>query len=90
MKKFIALLIASWIVIIIYLVYFVEVETPQKEIEFIQGGDIQKAQMIDSLSSEIFILNIQINRYELTLEHLKETHPEAAKEFERFLSHETE
>ena len=52
MKRFIALLVASWIVIIIYLTCFLEVERPQKEIDFIEGGDIQKAEMMDSLKTK--------------------------------------
>ena len=57
MKRFIALLVASWIVIIIYFTCFLEVESPQKEIDFIEGGDIQKAEMIDSLKLKDIVNN---------------------------------
>ena len=61
-----------------------------KEQQFIQGGDIQKANIIDSLNSELFILQSINNRYELSLEHLYEVSPSAAKEFEEYFNHETE
>ena len=45
---------------------------------------------IDSLNGEVFILQTQNGRYELSLEHLYEVNPEAAKEFTEFMEHETE
>ena len=62
----------------------------QPKIEVTQGGDIAKAQLIDSLRDELFITKTTIGRYELTVEHMKEVNPKAANEFERYLSHETE
>lgn len=44
----------------------------------------------DSLREELFINKVDIGRYELTIDHLKEYDPKAYKEFDRFLSHETE
>ena len=44
-----ALVIVSWIAIIIYFIYFLEGESANKEIDFIEGGDIKKAEMIDSI-----------------------------------------
>jgi len=44
----------------------------------------------DSLSSEIFILNTTISRYEITLDILKETDSIAAAKFEKILYTETE
>ena len=49
MKKLMALVIVSWIAIIIYFIYFLEGEVAEKEIDFIQGGDIKKAEMVDSI-----------------------------------------
>jgi len=62
----------------------------QPKIEVTQGGDIAKAQLIDSLHDELFNANTTIGRYELTLEHMKEVNPKAADEFEQYMSHETE
>ena len=61
-----------------------------KNQQFIQGGDIQKANIIDSLNSELFNLQSTNGRYELALEHLYEVNPTAAKEFDDFMQQETE
>jgi hypothetical protein len=45
---------------------------------------------IDSLNGELFILQTQNGRYELSLEHLYEVNPKAAKQFDEYLQHETE
>ena len=52
MKKLMALVIVLWIAIIIYFIYFLEGEVSSKEIDFIQGGHIKKAGMIDSLKAK--------------------------------------
>ena len=44
----------------------------------------------DSLNMELFNEKTQNGRYELTLEHLEEVNPKAAKEFNDYLEHETE
>ncbi len=69
-----------------------EIDGLKKQLKFqpVVGGDIQKANTIDSLNDEIFILQSQNGRYELSLEHLYEVNPKAAKEFTNFMEHETE
>jgi len=62
----------------------------EQKIEVVVGGDIEKANTIDSLNSEIFILHTQLGRYELSLDHLNEVNPKAGKEFTNFMEHETE
>jgi hypothetical protein len=62
----------------------------EQKIEVVVGGDIEKANLIDSLNDELFILQTQNGRYELSLEHLYEINPKAAKEFTNFMEHETE
>ena len=62
----------------------------EQKIEVLVGGDIQKANTIDSLNEEIFILHTQLGRYELSLEHLYEVNPKAGKQFTEFMEHETE
>ena len=44
----------------------------------------------DSLYDELFIQKTTNGRYELSLEHLYEVNPKAAKEFDEFLNNETE
>jgi hypothetical protein len=62
----------------------------QQKVEVVVGGDIQKANLIDSLHDELFQAKVQNGRYELSLEHLYEVNPSAAKEFDDFMAHETE
>jgi hypothetical protein len=62
----------------------------EQRIEVVVGGDIQKANLIDSLHDELFNEKVQNGRYELSLEHLYEVNPKAAKEFTNFMEHETE
>lgn len=49
-----------------------------------------KQNLIDSLHDEAFNSSTVNGRYELSLEHLKEVNPKAAKEFEEFFDHQTE
>jgi hypothetical protein len=44
----------------------------------------------DSLHDELFISKAENGRYELSLEHLYQINPKAAKEFTEFMEHETE
>jgi hypothetical protein len=46
--------------------------------------------IVDSLEEELFMLQTQNGRYELSLEHLYEVNPKAGKEFQNFMEHETE
>jgi hypothetical protein len=69
----------------------------EPKIEVYTGGDIQKGMLIDSLQNrcdslkdELFILQTQNGRYELSLEYLYEINPKAGKEFQNFMEHETE
>jgi hypothetical protein len=64
---------------------------------FLEGGDIEKAKYIDSLTNlidslhdEAFISNNTLGRYEISLQNLEEVNPKAAKQFNDFLTNETE
>lgn len=50
----------------------------------------QRESLIDSLHAEMFILNSQLGRVELSLDHLNQVNPKAFGEFSRFYDHETE
>jgi hypothetical protein len=62
----------------------------QLEVQPVVGGDIQKANLIDSLHDELFNAKAEAGRYELTLEHLKEVNPKLGKQMEDWMAHETE
>ena len=46
--------------------------------------------IVDSLQEELFMLQTQNGRYELSLEHLYEVNPNAGKQFTTFMENETE
>lgn len=50
----------------------------------------QKKREIDSLKQEILVNGLIINRYEMTLEILKEKDPDVSEKFEETMSTETE
>jgi hypothetical protein len=62
----------------------------ERKIEVVVGGDIQKAQTIDSLQSELFVQQTIVTRYETALELLKEEDKKAADKFELILTTQTE
>jgi hypothetical protein len=45
---------------------------------------------VDDLRDENFINHVQLDRYELTLDHLQQVNPNAALQFVNFMNHETE
>lgn len=62
----------------------------EQKIEVVVGGDIEKAQTIDSLQSELFVQHTINMRYEMALEMLKEENPSAAEAYELILTTKTE
>lgn len=98
MKEFIAkyqkAIVGTGAIAVLVVCYFQQKELTKlragEKIEVVVGGDIQKANTIDSLNEEIFILHTQNGRYELTFEHLKEVNPKLGKEMEDWMNHETE
>ena len=60
---------------------------------FVEGGDIQKAELIqtiDSLKNEMFVMGIELNRYEVAYEIFLKRNPKAAKQYGTIISDETE
>lgn len=98
MKKFLApLLTAGTMLALLYTVYGYREQNEKLKNElntiapgFLEGGDIGKANIVDSLNDEIFNLQSMNGRYELSIQHLEEVNPKAAKQFNDYLSHETE
>ena len=63
-------------------------EARQREIT--SSDSVRKQVIIDSLKEELFQLQSENGRYEMTFEHLKEVDPKASKEFEHYFNNETE
>jgi hypothetical protein len=62
----------------------------EQKIEVVVGGDIEKANTIDSLESELFVQQTIVTRYETALELLKEEDKKAGDKFELILTTQTE
>jgi hypothetical protein len=98
MKEFIAkyqkAIVGTGAVSVLIVCYFQQKELTklraEQKIEVVVGGDIEKANLIDSLHDELFQSKVENGRYELSLQHLYEVNPKAAKEFDDFMAHETE
>lgn len=82
MKKYIGAILSIGTVAMLFYTLF-DLKDQVKQIPVLQH-------QLDSLQAETFNLSTQNGRYELTLEHLKEVNPKAAKEFENYMNHETE
>jgi len=98
MKKFFGpLLTAGTMLALLYTTYGYREQNEKLKSElktiapnFLEGGDIKKANIVDSLQEELFVLQTQNGRYELSLQHLEEVNPKAAKQFNDYLTNETE
>ena len=98
MKEFISkyqkAIVGTGAVAVLVVCYFQQKELSklrtEQKIEVVVGGDIEKANLIDSLHDELFQSKVENGRYELSLQHLYEVNPKAAKEFDDFMAHETE
>ena len=93
MKKFInPLLSLGTAAALLGAIYFQnqEIDSLKKQtpIQNVAGSDNQN--IVDSLQEELFMLQTQNGRYELSLEHLYEVNPKAGKEFTNFMENETE
>jgi hypothetical protein len=105
MKEFIAkyqkVIVGTGAVAVLLVCYLQQKELAklrkEQNINVVVGGDIQKAQMIDSLqnvidsvTAENLPLQIQLGKYEVALELLKEEDKKAADKFELILTTQTE
>lgn len=93
MKKFInPILRLGTAIALLSVIYFQnkELKELRLKMEPVVGGDIQKAEVIDSLQTELFNAQNINGRYELALEHLYEVNPKAGKQFDEYLNNETE
>ncbi len=96
MKKFInPLLTFGTTMALLYVIYGQNEQLTKLKSEQVKVYNVPLAvdslqNIIDSLETETFS-TLSINgRYELSLEHLREVNPKAAKQFEDYMSHETE
>lgn len=98
MKKFFGpLLTAGTMLALLYTVYGYrqQNEKLKKEVTFVSDSVLTHnvdslTKLVDSLNNEAFSANNAMGRYELSLQHLEEVNPNAAKQFNDYLTNETE
>lgn len=89
----VSLLIGFTITSIKYVNSIDELKKCQTDKGFVSGGDIQKANLqetVDSLQNELFIKSTEVGRYEIAFEIFKEKNKTGAQEFELILTTQTE
>ena len=93
-SKYQKAIVGTGAVAVLVICYFQQKELSklrkEQKIEVVAGGDIQKAELIDSLKSELFVAQTISARYEIALELLKEENPKAAEAYELILTTKTE
>jgi hypothetical protein len=86
MKQYInPLLTAGSLLALLYTIY-----TQNAKISELKTKVVTLQNVADSLHDEAFNANVQLGRYELTLDHLEEVNHKAAVEFVNYMNHETE
>jgi hypothetical protein len=105
MKEWIAkyqkAIVGTGAISVLILCYFQQKELArlrtEQKIEFVAGGDIQKAQtidslngVIDSLEQHLYPISIELNRHETAFQIFLERNPKAAKQYGDIISQETE
>lgn len=96
--KHIFIIVGALLLLIICYIQKKELYKLKKEkYEFIQGGDIAKAQTIDSLQHladslymELFPTQIELGRHLVAFEIFAERNPKAAEQYAEIISSETE
>jgi hypothetical protein len=89
MKKYIGAILSIGTVAMLFYTLF-DLKNQVKQIPVLQHQLDSVTIQLDSLSLINFATEVENGRYEITLEHLKETNPKAAKEFEEFMNTQTE
>ena len=87
-QKYQKAIVGTGAVSVLLICYFQQKELSKLRSEQVKVYNVPAA--VDSLHDELFIKHITNGRYELSLEHLYEVNPKAAKEFTEFMEHETE
>jgi len=94
-QKYQKAIVGTGAVSVLLICYFQQKELTKLRSEYVEVSTVpyvidSMQNVVDSLHDELFIRHITNARYELSLEHLQEVNPTAAKQFIEFMEHETE
>ena len=86
MKEYIKPLLTTFSVgLFLYTMY-----TQNAKITELKTAVVKQEKVIDSLQTKVFQMQTLNGQYEMTLNHLEEVNPKAAKQFQNYLLSETE
>jgi hypothetical protein len=89
MKKPIIIQLISFVLTTIITYGIIQILEPNPN-QAIQSNVLETERKIDSLETELFQAQSINGRYELAVEHLYETNPSVAREFDEYFNNETE
>ena len=89
MKKQIIIQLISFVLTTIITYGIIQILEPNPN-QAIQSNVLETERKIDSLETELFQAQSINGRYELSVEHLYETNPSVAREFDEYFNTETE
>jgi hypothetical protein len=86
MKEYIKPLLTTFsVALFLYTMY-----TQNAKITELKTAVVKQEKVIDSLQTKVFQTQTLNGQYEMTLNHLEEVNPKAAKQFQNYLLSETE
>lgn len=86
MKEYIKPILTTFsVALFLYTMY-----TQNEKITELKTTVVKQEKLVDSLQDDLFISKMMNGRYELALDYLKVTNVKASKQFETFMSNETE
>lgn len=86
MKEYIKPLLTTFsVALFLYTMY-----TQNEKITELKTAVVKQEKVIDSLQTKVFQIQTLNGQYEMTLNHLEDVNPKAAKQFQNYLLSETE
>lgn len=86
MKEYIKPILTTFsVALFLYTMY-----TQNEKITELKTTVVKQEKLVDSLQDDLFLSKMMNGRYELALDYLKVTNVKASKQFETFMSNETE
>ena len=89
MKKYLNAILSIGTVAVLFYTLF-DLKEQVKQVDVLKKQLNTVTVLKDSLYDEAFIKQVELGRYELSLNYLQEINPKAAKQFTNYMNHETE
>jgi hypothetical protein len=89
MKKYINVILSIGTVIVLFYTLF-DLKNQVKQVDVLKKELNRVTVVKDSLYDETFSKQVELGRYELSLNYLQEVNPKAALQFVNYMNHETE